>query len=115
MGGGAETRRPSAIACALSAVCALSFAATGGARATTPLAAELGPQVTLTEPANGYVGRIAVAPGHGPVGTPVTVSGQGLPPGQDFELVWRTVNGSWKVGDGEYHGREFTPVAYRIT
>ena len=79
-----------------------------------PLAAELGPQVALTEPSGGYVGRLAIAPEHGPVGTPVTVTAQGLPPEQDFELVWRTVNGSWNAGDGEYHGREFTPVAYRI-
>ena len=84
MGGGAELRRHSAVAIALLALSA-AFAATSGAEAATPLAAELGPQVALTEPSNGYVGRISVAPDHAPIGTPVTVSGQGLPAGQDFE------------------------------
>jgi hypothetical protein len=34
--------------------------------------------------------------------------------GQDIQLIWNTVKGSWKVADGEYHGRSFDPVAYRI-
>src|SRR5262249_54172403 len=50
----------------------------------------------------------------GPSGTPLTVTGAGFPPGQEFELVWRTVKGGWKVANGEYHGREYTPVAHRI-
>src|SRR5262249_3628912 len=33
---------------------------------------------------------------------------------QEFDLVWRTVNGSWKVANAEYHGREYKPVAYHI-
>ncbi len=60
------------------------------------------------------MGRLSVAPAHAPVGTPVTVSGQGFPPDQEFDLAWRTVNGSWKAGDGVYLGRDFEPVAYRI-
>jgi hypothetical protein len=44
----------------------------------------------------------------------VTISGQGFPPDQEFDLAWRTVNGSWKAGDGVYLGRDFQPVAYRI-
>ena len=68
----------------------------------------------MAEPSGGFVGRLEVAPAHGPVGTPLTVTGEGFPPEQEFELVWRTVKGSWKVTIAEYHGREFTPVAYRI-
>ena len=102
--------RLSAAACAL---IALSLSGVSGARAA-PLAADLGPVVALGEPSGGFVGRLSVTPEHGPVGTPVTVSGQGLPPGQDIDLVWRTVQGSWKVGIGEYNGRAFDPVAYRI-
>jgi hypothetical protein len=102
--------RLSAAACAL---IAFSLSSAAGALAA-PLAADLGPVVSLGEPAGGFVGRLSVTPEHGPVGTPVTVSGQGLPPGQDIDVVWRTVRGSWKVGNGEYNGRAFDPVAYRI-
>jgi len=77
-------------------------------------AAELGPEAPMADPAGGYVGRIAVAPQHGPAGTPVNVTGEGFPAEQDFDLVWRTVKGRWKVTIAEYHGREYTPVAYRI-
>jgi hypothetical protein len=79
-----------------------------------PLAAQLGPEVSLGDPSGGYVGHLDVKPDHGPVGTPITISGNGMPPGQDIQLLWRTVNGSWNVADGEYHGRRFDPIAYRI-
>jgi hypothetical protein len=85
-----------------------------GAAAATPRVAELGPEVALTEPAGGYVGRLKATPAHGPVGTPVTVSGEGFPVNQELELVWRTVKGRWKVTIAEYHGREYTPAAYRV-
>ena len=42
------------------------------------------------------------------------MTGDGFPAEQEFELVWRTVKGRWKVTIAEYHGREYTPVAYRI-
>jgi hypothetical protein len=99
-----------ALACALFA---LSAASSDGTLAA-PGAAELGPEVALTEPAGGYVGRLEVAPARGPAGTPLKVAGDGFAAEQDFELVWRTVKGRWKVTFAEYHGREFVPVAYRI-
>jgi hypothetical protein len=37
-----------------------------------------------------------------------------MPAGQDIQLILNTVNGRWNVADGEYHGRSFDPVAYRI-
>lgn len=77
-------------------------------------AADFGPDVTLAEPAGGYVGRPRVTPENGPAGTPVAVTGEGFPASQSFDLVWRTVKGRWKVTIAEYHGREFTRVAYRI-
>jgi hypothetical protein len=77
-------------------------------------AAGLGPETAVGEPANGYVGRLDVSPEHAPAGTPVTVMAERLPPGQEFQLVWVTAIGTWKVTDTEYHGREFTPVAYEI-
>jgi hypothetical protein len=98
---------------ALFALSGLAFVTPHGALAAS-LAAELGPQVSLAVPSGGYVGRLSVAPAHAPVGTPVTVTGQGFPSDQDFDLAWRTVNGSWKAGDGVYLGRDFQPAAYRI-
>ena len=56
----------------------------------------------------------SVSPNTRPAGTPVTLTAEGLPPGQEFQLVWSTATGEWKVADAEYHGREFTPVAYEI-
>src|SRR3981081_2890251 len=105
-------RQERTLACALLGIAvALASAVSAGA---APLAAQLGRAVPLGEPDGGFVGRLNITPDHGPVGTPVTVSGQGLPPEQDVDLIWRTVQGSWKVADGEYHGRAFDPVAYRI-
>jgi hypothetical protein len=77
-------------------------------------ASALGPEVSVGEPQGGYVGKLAVSPSHAPAGAPVTLSAEGLPPGQEFQLVWSTATGSWKVTDTEYKGREFTPVAYQI-
>ncbi len=68
----------------------------------------------MAEPSGGFVGQLRVAPENGPVGTPLTVTGEGFPPEQTFDLVWRTVKGQWKVTIAEYFGREFLPVAYRI-
>jgi hypothetical protein len=106
-----SAKRLSAPACALFALSV--FVVPDGALAA-PLAAELGPAVALTVPSGGYVGRLSVTPTHAPVGTPVTINGQGFAPDQELELAWRTVTGHWNAGDGEYHGRQFDPVAYRI-
>src|SRR5207247_1124335 len=48
------------------------------------------------------------------VGAPLTVAGEAFRPAQEFQLVWRTVKGRWKVTTAEYHGREYSPVGYRI-
>ena len=103
----AAERRLIVAACALLLACSQSVAA-------APLASALGAEAPLAEPSGGYVGRLKVAPEHGPSGTPLTVTAEGLPPEQEFDLVWRTVKGKWKVADAEYHGREYEPVAYRI-
>jgi hypothetical protein len=106
----ADTARRAARACVLAA--SLLLATFGSAAAYRP--AELGQEVPLTEPAGGYVGELKVQPERGPAGTPLTVTGQGFPASQEFDLVWRTVKGRWKVTSAEYHGREYTPAAYRI-
>lgn len=100
--------------------CAAAAAALGllgniaAAADKAPRPADLGPEAVLASPAGAFVGRLTVTPLHGPAGTPVTVRAEGLPAGETFDLVWRTVRGNWNVADGEYHGREYTPVAYRI-
>ncbi len=108
MGGGCGSVRLIVFACALGA---LSVATDRGALAAP---GAFGPEVPLTQAVDGFVGRLQVAPAHGPVGTPVTVTGDGFPAEQELELVWRTVKGSWKVTTAEYFGREYTPAAYRI-
>jgi hypothetical protein len=106
----AGMRTPAPFICTLVAL-AIVFVAKAGA---APVASALGAQVPWAELSGGYVGRLDVAPEHAPAGTPVTVTAAGLPPGQEFDLVWRTVKGSWKVADAQYHGRQYDPVAYRI-
>ena len=96
------------------ASCAVAFGLACGPTVAAPKAAELGPIVPQAEVRGGFIGRLKVAPEHGPVGTPVTVTGEGLPPGQEFDLAWSTVTGSWKVTTAEYFGRTFTPTSYRI-
>jgi hypothetical protein len=107
---GARAPRGAALVCALFVLC-VGFDSPAH---TAPLAAALGPEASLAEPSGGYVGRMDVTPEHGPAGATVTVTAAGLPPGQDFDLVWQTVKGSWKVSNAEYHGRDYAPVAYRI-
>jgi hypothetical protein len=75
--------------------------------------AQLGREALFATP-QGYVGRMAVSPEHGPPGTPVKVTAEGLPADTEFQLVWRTVTGSWKVAQGEYHGREYAPAAFEL-
>src|SRR5437899_1770912 len=77
-------------------------------------ASALGPDIAASQPSGGFVGRVAVEPKHAPAGTPVRVIGQGFSAGETLDLVWRTVKGRWKVADGAYNGREYTPVGYRI-
>jgi hypothetical protein len=61
-----------------------------------------------------FVGHIKVSPTHGSVGTPVSVTADGLPPDTQVQIVWRTVKGHWNVSNAEYHGRTFKPIAYQI-
>jgi hypothetical protein len=77
-------------------------------------AAEFGAEVTLGTPQGGFVGSMHLAPNRGEIGTPFTVTVEDLPPNEEFQLVWTTVNGMWHVTTSEYNGREFVPVAYEM-
>ena len=76
--------------------------------------ATLGPAATMAEASGGYVGKLSLAPNHAPVGEVVHARGSGFRANEKLDLVWRTVEGSWKVGNGEYHGREYKPAAFRV-
>jgi hypothetical protein len=76
-------------------------------------AGQLRREAPLATP-EGYIGKMAVSPEHGAPGTAVKVTAEGLPGDTDFQLVWRTVKGSWKVAQGEYHGREYAPTAFDL-
>ena len=76
-------------------------------------AAQIGREVPLAT-LHGFVGHMTVSPEHGPPGTPVRVTAEGLPADTDFQLVWRTVKGRWKVAQAEYHGREYLPAAFEL-
>ncbi|HVB17178.1 MAG TPA: hypothetical protein VNF04_11625 [Stellaceae bacterium] len=96
------------------AVCVAVLTIAGSAAAAAPLASALGPEAVTAQPAGGFVGTLSVVPAHAPEGTPIAVTASGLPPDESFDLVWRTVTGSWKAADGEYHGRNYQPVGYRV-
>lgn len=88
--------------------------ANGASAAGVQPASAFGPEVSLVEPTGGFVGSLELDSYQGPIGSPITVTGAGLPAGETLDLVWKTSVGSWKVVKEEYHGREYTPVGYLI-
>ena len=76
-------------------------------------ASAFGPEVPVGRPRDGYVGTMRVAPLHGQTGAPFTITAEDLPPDQEFQLIWRTVNGQWNVTEAEYHGRELCRLPTR--
>ena len=77
-------------------------------------ASAFGPKVAVGSPQGGFVGTMRVEPRHGEVGSPFTVIAENLPPNEEFQLVWRTADGRWKVTESEYHGREFVAADYEM-
>lgn len=102
------------LASVAAAVPAPAQAATAPVSGPLRPASALGPEIVPGTPQGGYVGRLTLAPAHAPAGTPVIMRASGLPIRQPFDLVWTTMEGRWKAADGEYKGREYRPVAYRI-
>lgn len=73
-----------------------------------------GPKVEVGQARDGYVGTLDVLPDHGKAGEPFTLKASNLPPNQEFQFIWQTVDGKWNVTETEYKGREFVPVAYQM-
>ncbi|MDP3984412.1 MAG: hypothetical protein Q8Q52_05305 [Acidimicrobiia bacterium] len=94
-------------------VLVLSLLVAGCANGLGAGPAAAGSESEETGPPTDLVGSITLAPSRGLPGTPVTVTGEGLPPAANLTLQWTTVSGKW-VLEGEraeeYHGRSFDPV-----
>ena len=74
-----------ALACAIGVFVGLFVLGSLGSSANAaPRASDLGPEAPMAEPSSGFVGQLKVTPAHGPVGTPLTVTGQGFPVDQEF-------------------------------
>lgn len=86
----------------------------GSLSAIAALPSAFGPEVKLGEPRNGFVGSMDVAPYHGRAGDSFTVTGIKLVPNQEYQLLWSTVNGRWKVDGENYKGREYIPASYQM-
>ncbi|MDO8615261.1 MAG: hypothetical protein Q7T33_05935 [Dehalococcoidia bacterium] len=85
--------------------------ATPAAATPTEAAATETPPAASSTPAVPQV-LLTTIPETGPVGTSVTVTGDGLPPGETAELIWVTVDGSYdtKLENNrvEFYERKFT-------
>ncbi len=72
------------IVCAASFALALLSCLVAIEASAAPLPSQLGPEVAMTRPRDGYVGRLNVTPENGPAGTTVTVTADQLPPNQEL-------------------------------
>jgi hypothetical protein len=102
-----RSARGGAVACAL-------FALAFSAQALAAPPSDFGPKVEVGKARDGYVGALDIAPVHGKAGEKFTIKASELPPNQEFQLIWRTVDGHWKVTETEYKGREFVPADYQM-
>src|SRR5687767_7952277 len=55
------------------------------------------PVAAATQPPFKPVGKFALAPEGGPIGSKVMATASGLAPNTEFALVWTTVEGKWKL------------------
>jgi len=81
--------------------------AAASAAPATPAAASAAPATPAVA-----IKSLKVSPETGFVGTPITITGEGLPPGQAVELLWDTIDGSFDMKPSaenvEYYDRKFT-------
>ncbi|MBI4188706.1 MAG: cadherin repeat domain-containing protein [Chloroflexi bacterium] len=75
------------------------------------------PSSTPSSASLGSLRLLKTSPERGPVGTSITLTGDGLPSGKVAEIIWVTVDGSYKTGETkaglalgvEYNGRVYVP------
>lgn len=99
-----------AAACAPQARPAPAAEPPGAAQSTAPAAPA--PTPTASPQVLEITGRFALEPMRGPWGTKVTATASGLKPATQYDLIWTTVEGSWKLSAdrSEYKGREYKSV-----
>jgi hypothetical protein len=58
------------------------------------------------------VGKFALQPAHGPWDTKVTATASGLKPATQYDVMWATAKGAWKLSEdrSKYVGRGYAPV-----
>ncbi|MBI3661319.1 hypothetical protein HY230_12720 [Candidatus Acetothermia bacterium] len=61
------------------------------------MAPQAAQNVTLDLATDRFIGRLTLAPEHGPVGTQVTIEGQGFPANTRLDLIWETYDARWKI------------------
>lgn len=93
--------------------CAVAFLLAAPFAWASP-ASSFGPEIAAGEASGGYVGKLSVKPEHAAAGARVTIVGEDFPANKPVTLIWRTVVGQWKADNGEYKGRDYRPVGYRI-
>ncbi len=78
---------------------------------STPVTAQPSATPVVDAPLS-LMGKFSLSPDHGAEGTKVTANGAGLAPNAKYDLVWSSVEGSWKLAnnDTEYVGREYKPT-----
>lgn len=92
---------------------ACTSASQGTPAPAPPVSSATAPATPPVSPEPGQIRLLKTSPEVGPVGTPFTLSGEGLPPGKGVEFQWATVNGSFAVKAStsavKYEQRRFAP------
>ncbi len=67
----------------------------------------LGQSAKAAPASTNYVGQFSLSPSTGIAGTVVKATGNSFAPNTNLDIAWQGFKGSWKVSNGEFHGREF--------
>lgn len=83
--------------------------AAGGPDGAGPSAAAAPAEAPGSAPPTDYVGSLELDPSAGPIGSTVSVFGEGFDPNAELQLVWQAFDGAWKTDDTpeNFRGREY--------